>query len=107
MLAATAMMFRALVTALLLASIATTGSARPIGALMTSDDIRAQLVGIQHRHVDSLHPDVMAVDVNHKTMGREPTDWLSVVVKPKGRLPRDIEDEDDDDQVCVAIGNAC
>lgn len=98
-----AMMCRALVTALLLASIATIGSAKPIGALMTSDDIRAQLVGIQHRHVDSHHPDVTAVDLNHKTMGREPTDWLNVVVKPNGRLPRDTEDEEDDDQVCVAV----
>jgi len=89
--AATAMMLRAFVTALFLATIATTGSAKPIGALMTSDGIRAQLVDIQRRHVDLLHPDITAGDVNR----------LSLVVQAKRRLPRDTEDEEEDTQVCI------
>ena len=103
-LAAAIMVHKALVQALLLIAIAAMyiGSA---SANETNDnDIHAQLVDLQRRHVGWLldHPDVTGVDVNHKTVGGEQTDQLSLViwvkkklpeeeVSEKRRLPRDIE----------------
>lgn len=55
-----------------------------------NDDIlREKLVDLQRRHVDWLldHPDVTAVDVNHKTVGGERTDQLSLVLWVREKLP--------------------
>ena len=56
-----------------------------------NSDLRAQLVDLQRRHVDWLleHPDVTAVDINHKTIGGEQTDQLSLVIWVKKKLPEE------------------
>ena len=56
-----------------------------------SPDLRAQLVDLQRRHVDWLldHPDVTAVDINHKMVGGEQTDQLSLVIWVKNKLPEE------------------
>ena len=45
---------------------------------------------MQRRHVDWLldHPDVTAVDVNHKSVGGKETDQLSLVVWVRRKLPQ-------------------
>ena len=73
--------------AFLVATIAATEGA----AEEMSSDLRAQLVDLQRRHVDWLldHPDVTAVDINHKTVGGEQTDQLSLVIWVKNKLPEE------------------
>ena len=76
------MMFRALVLALLATA----------GVSVSNDvDMHAQLVNLQHRHVEWLlnHPDITAVDVDHKTVGGEQTDQLSLVIWVKKKLPEE------------------
>lgn len=53
------------------------------------DTLREKLVHLQRRHVNWLldHPDVTAVDVNHKTVGGKQTDQLSLVLWVKKKLP--------------------
>ena len=64
--------------------VATEGTMEKMGP-----DLRTQLVDLQRRHVDWLldHPDVTAVDINHKTVGGEQTDQLSLVIWVKKKLP--------------------
>ena len=83
------MMFRALVL-VLLATIAATAGAKAI-SVSNDVDMHAQLVNLQHRHVDWLlnHPDVTAVDVDYKTVGGEQTDQLSLVIWVKKKLPEE------------------
>ena len=85
------MKFRALVLILHLAAVA--NGAYEADERMTSNgnDIRAQLVDLQRRHVGWLldHPDVTGVDVNHKTVGGEQTDQLSLVIWVKRKLPEE------------------
>ena len=54
-----------------------------------ADTLREKLVHLQRRHVNWLldHPDVTAVDVNHKTVGGKQTDQLSLVLWVKKKLP--------------------
>jgi len=84
------MRFRVLVIvlALFLAATAAIGDARVV---TSNDDLHAKLVDLQRRHVDWLldHPDVTAVDVNHKTVGGERTDQLSLVIWVKKKLPEE------------------
>ena len=77
----------ALVLAFLLATITITESTKET----SNDDLHAQLVDLQRRHVDWLldHPDVTAVDVNRKTVGGEQTDQLSLVIWVKKKLPEE------------------
>ena len=90
--------------ALLLIAIAVTYIGSASANRANNDDIHAQLVDLQRRHVGWLldHPDVTGVDVNHKTVSGEQTDQLSLVIwvkkklpekelSEKRRLPRDIE----------------
>ena len=65
---------------------------------ITSGDseLREKLVDVQHRHVDWLldHPDVTAVDVNHRSVGGKETDQLSLVVwvrrkRPESEVPEE------------------
>ena len=89
------MKFRVLVLVLLLAAIANANNNGAYGAdegtTSNGDDIRAQLVDLQRRHVGWLldHPDVTGVDVNHKTVGGEQTDQLSLVIWVKKKLPEE------------------
>ena len=89
------MKFRVLVLVFLLAAIANTNNNGAYGAdegtTSNGDDIRAQLVDLQRRHVGWLldHPDVTGVDVNHKTVGGEQTDQLSLVIWVKKKLPEE------------------
>ena len=75
------------IVAIFLAATATIGGAKSV----TSNDseLRMKLVDLQRRHVDWLldHPDVTAVDVNHKSVGGKQTDQLSLVVWVKKKLP--------------------
>ena len=82
-------MYKSLVLGLLLTAVAVTGSAS--ATKENGDDIRAQLVDLQRRHVGWLldHPDVTGVDVNHKTVGGEQTDQLSLVIWVKKKLPEE------------------
>ena len=84
------MTLKTLVVAFLVATIAVTDGAKE--KMDSSDDyLRTKLVDLQHRHVDWLldHPDVTAVDVNHKTVGGEQTDQLSLVIWVKQKLPEE------------------
>ena len=59
-------------------------------SIISSDsELREKLVDLQHRHVDWLldHPDVTAVDVNHKSVDGKETDQLSLVVWVRKKLP--------------------
>ena len=80
------MLYKALVLAFLLT---VTGGAS--ATKENDNDIHAQLVDLQQRHVDWLldHPDVTGVDVNHKTVGGEQTDQLSLVIWVKKKLPEE------------------
>ena len=75
------------IVAIFLAATVTIGGAKSV----TSNDseLRMKLVDLQRRHVDWLldHPDVTAVDVNHKSVGGKQTDQLSLVVWVKKKLP--------------------
>ena len=84
------MKFRAVVLVFLLAAIAEAYGTDE-GITSNGDDIRAQLVDLQRRHVGWLldHPDVTGVDVNHKTVGGEQTDQLSLVIWVKKKLPEE------------------
>ena len=77
-----------LVLAFLLATITITESTKKS---TSNDDLHAQLVDLQRRHVDWLldHPHVTAVDVNYKTVGGEQTDQLSLVIWVKKKLPEE------------------
>ena len=79
------MMFRALVLVLL-----ATAGAKAI-SVSNDVDMHAQLVNLQQRHVEWLlnHPDVTAVDVDHKTVGGEQIDQLSLVIWVKKKLPEE------------------
>ena len=61
------------------------------GKAITSNDseLQKKLVDLQRRHIDWLldHPDVTAVDVNHKSVGGETTDQLSLVIWVRRKLP--------------------
>ena len=84
------MTLKTLVVAFLVATIAVTDGTKE--KMSSSDDyLRASLVDLQRRHVDWLldHPDVTAVDVNHKTVGGEQTDQLSLVIWVKQKLPEE------------------
>ena len=81
------MKFRVLVLAFLVATIAATeGTTEKM-----SSDLHAQLVDLQCHHVGWLldHPDVTAVDINHKIIGGEQTDQLSLVIWVKKKLPEE------------------
>lgn len=83
------MEFRALAifTALLVVAAAATQDSSEVA--LTDDDLYTKLVDLQRRHVDWLlsHPDVTAVDVNHKMVDGERTDQLSLVIWVKEKLP--------------------
>ena len=80
------MMYKALMLAFLI-----TVSGGASATEEDGDDIRAQLVDLQRRHVGWLldHPDVTGVDVNHKTVDGEQTDQLSLVIWVKKKLPEE------------------
>lgn len=74
------------VIAIIFAVLTATGEAKSTN---NDDILREKLVELQRRHVDWLldHPDVTAVDVNHKTVGGERTDQLSLVLWVREKLP--------------------
>ena len=78
-----------IVLGLLLAAVVAIGDARVVTS--SDDDLHAKLLDLQRRHVERLldHPDVTAVDVNHKTVGGERTDQLSLVIWVKKKLPEE------------------
>ena len=75
------------IVAIFLAAAATIGGAK--SATSNDSELRMKLVDLQRRHVDWLldHPDVTAVDVNHKSVRGKQTDQLSLVVWVKKKLP--------------------
>ena len=75
------------IVAIFLAAAAPIGGAK--SATSNDSEQRMKLVDLQRRHVHWLldHPDVTAVDVNHKSVGGKQTDQLSLVVWVRKKLP--------------------